>query len=112
MKKILITGNRDYGLCQAICNLFDNMDNISYSTVSRSNGWSLEKAEEQQRLAEYFVENKYDIFINNSALKSVIMIAEQVYNKCKDGHSAYLIHGSTAHKVLKEHGVIQQKRRH
>ena len=85
MKKILITGNRDYGLCQAICNLFDSMDNISYSTVSRSNGWALEKAGEQQRLAEYFVENKYDIFINNSALWKFhqVMIAEQVYNKCK-----------------------------
>tara|TARA_B100000035_G_scaffold187960_1_gene160453 strand:- start:645 stop:1241 length:597 start_codon:yes stop_codon:yes gene_type:complete len=105
MKKILITGNRDYGLCQAICNLFDNMDNISYSTVSRSNGWALEKAEEQQRLAEYFVENKYDIFINNSALWKFhqIMIAEQVYNKCKDaGHTAYLIHmGSTADTGVK-----------
>ena len=80
MKKILITGNRDYGLCQAICNLFDSMDNISYSTVSRSNGWALEKAEEQHRLAEYFVENKYDIFINNSALWKFhqIMIAEQI----------------------------------
>ena len=55
MKTVLITGNRDYGLCQAICNLFDSMDNISYTTVSRSNGWALEKAEEQQRLAEYFV---------------------------------------------------------
>ena len=105
MKKILITGNRDYGLCQAICNLFDSMDNISYSTVSRSNGWALEKAEEQQRLAEYFVENKYDIFINNSALWKFhqIMIAEQVYNKCKDAeHSAYLIHmGSTADTGVK-----------
>ena len=82
---------------------FDNMDNISYSTVSRSNGWALEKAEEQHRLAEYFVENKYDIFINNSALWKSSNDYEQVYNKCKDaGHSAYLIHmGSTVHTGVK-----------
>ena len=68
MKKILITGNKYYGLCKSICTLFDSVDDISYTTVSRSNGWNLDVGSEQRRLAEYFIDEDFDIFINNSAL--------------------------------------------
>jgi len=105
MKNVLITGNRDYGLCKSICNLFDTVDDINYTTVSRSNGWNLDVGPEQKRLADYFVDNKFDIFINNSAIWKFhqIMIAEQVYAKCvEEKHSAYFIHmGSTADTGVK-----------
>jgi|TARA_Y100000389_G_scaffold170369_1_gene177350 NAD(P)-dependent dehydrogenase (short-subunit alcohol dehydrogenase family) len=105
MKNVLITGNRDYGLCKSICNLFDTVDDINYTTVSRSNGWNLDVGPEQKRLADYFVDNKFDIFINNSAIWKFhqIMIAEQVYAKCvEEKHSAHFIHmGSTADTGVK-----------
>ena len=105
MKNVLITGNRDYGLCKSICNLFDTVDDINYTTVSRSNGWNLDVGPEQKRLADYFVDNKFDIFINNSAIWKFhqIMIAEQVYAKCvEEKHSSYLIHmGSNADTGVK-----------
>ncbi len=82
MKKVLITGNRNYGLCKSICNLFDTVDDINYTTVSRSNGWNLDVGPEQKRLADYFVDNKFDIFINNSAIWKFhqIMIADSQIN--------------------------------
>ena len=105
MKNVLITGNRDYGLCKSICNLFFTVDDINYTTVSRSNGWNLDVGPEQKRLADYFVDNKFDIFINNSAIWKFhqIMIAEQVYAKCvEEKHSAHFIHmGSTADTGVK-----------
>ena len=64
MKKdlyVLITGNKYYGLCKAVCNLFDSVDNISYRTASRSNEWNLDRNSEQERLAEYFVKEGFDI---------------------------------------------------
>ena len=27
-KRVLITGNKEYGLCKEICNIFDTVDNI------------------------------------------------------------------------------------
>ena len=62
-KKVLITGNRNYGLCKAICDLFDTVDNIDYSTASRSTGWDLDKQSEQDRLATHFVDDNFNIFI-------------------------------------------------
>ncbi len=103
--KVLITGNKYYGLCKAICNIFDSVDYISYHTASRSNNWSLDQASEQTRLADYFVDNDFDIFINNSALWKFhqVMIAEQVYTKCIDKQkSAHIINiGSTADTGVK-----------
>jgi hypothetical protein len=99
MKKILITGNRDYGLCQAICNMFDEQ-NYTYECASRDTGWSLDKNEEQLRLAKHFVMNDFNVFINNSALWKFhqIMIAEHVYNAANvAGIKSQFIHmGSTA----------------
>ena len=69
MKKVLITGNRNYGLCEAICNLFDTVDDISYRTISRGNGYNLDSDEDQKRLAELFVEEKKWEFKSGSSDK-------------------------------------------
>ena len=105
-KKILITGNRNYGLCEAICNLFDTVDDYSdYTCVSRSNGWNLDRNEEQIRLAKHFVEEGYNIFINNSAMWKFhqVMIAEHMYNHTKDAgvHAQFIHMGSTADTGVK-----------
>ena len=104
MKKILITGNRDYGLCQAICNMFDEQ-NYTYECASRDTGWSLDKNEEQLRLAKHFVMNGFNVFINNSALWKFhqIMIAEHMYNAVNvAGIKSQFIHmGSTADTGVK-----------
>lgn len=100
MKKILITGNRHYGLCKAICDIFDTMDGWDYSTASRSTNFHLDRHEEQVRLAQHFIDEDYDVFINCSAIWKFhqIMIAEEVYNKCNDNNKiAHIINvGSTA----------------
>ena len=104
MKKILITGNRNYGLCQAICNMFDEQG-YEYECASRATGWSLDKNEEQTRLAEYFVDNGFNVFINNSAMWKFhqIMIAEHMYTKAKDAgvHAQFIHMGSTADTGVK-----------
>lgn len=104
MKKILITGNRNYGLCQAICNMFD-AQGYEYECASRATGWSLDKNEEQIRLAEYFVDNGFNVFINNSAMWKFhqIMIAEHMYTKVKDAgvHAQFIHMGSTADTGVK-----------
>lgn len=100
MKKILITGNRNYGLCQAICDMFDTVDDIEYECASRETGWRLDRNEDQQRLAEYFVTGNFNVFINNSAMWKFhqIMIAEHMYTAAKlTGRKLQFIHmGSTA----------------
>lgn len=104
MKKILITGNRNYGLCQAICNMFD-VQGYEYECASRATGWSLDKNEEQSRLADYFVDNGFNVFINNSAMWKFhqIMIAEHMYTKAKDAgvHAQFIHMGSTADTGVK-----------
>ena len=104
MKKILITGNRNYGLCEAICNMFDN-NGYEYECASRETGWSLDRQEDQARLAHNFVLNGFNVFINNSAMWKFhqIMIAENMYNAAKlAGVNAQFIHmGSTADTGVK-----------
>jgi NADP-dependent 3-hydroxy acid dehydrogenase YdfG len=99
MKKILITGNRNYGLCQAICNMFDD-NSYEYECASRATGWSLDTNEEQLRLANHFVDNDFNVFINNSAMWKFhqVMIAENMYNRAKDAgvHAQFIHMGSTA----------------
>lgn len=99
MKKILITGNRNYGLCQAICNMFDD-NGYEYECASRATGWSLDTNEEQLRLANHFVDNDFNVFINNSAMWKFhqVMIAENMYNRANDAgvHAQFIHMGSTA----------------
>lgn len=99
MKKILITGNRNYGLCEAVCNIFDE-NGYEYECASRDTGWSLDMSQEQERLAEHYVTNGFNVFINNSAMWKFhqIMIAEKVYNAANIAQrkSQFIHMGSTA----------------
>ena len=105
MRKILITGSRKYGLCEAMCNLFDTMPDIEYETASRSNGYHLDTAEGQRKLAEYYIKGNFDIFINNSAIWKFqqVMIVECVFNAMEDAdRKGHIINiGSTADTGVK-----------
>ena len=105
MRKILITGSRKYGLCEAMCNLFDTMPDIEYETASRSNGYHLDTSEGQRKLAEYYIEGNFDIFINNSAIWKFqqVMIVECVFNAMEEAdRKGHIINiGSTADTGVK-----------
>ncbi len=105
MRKILITGSRKYGLCEAMCNLFDTMPDIEYETASRSNGIHLDTAEGQRQLAEYYIKGNFDIFINNSAIWNFkqVMIVECVFNAMEEAdRKGHIINiGSTADTGVK-----------
>jgi hypothetical protein len=105
MKKILITGSRNYGLCEAICNLFDTLPDIEYETASRSNDYQLDTSEGQKKLAEKYIEGDFDIFINNSAIWKFqqVMVVEAVYNAMEEaGRKGHIINlGSTADTGVK-----------
>jgi len=105
MRKILITGSRKYGLCEAMCNLFDTMPDIEYETASRSNGYQLDTNESQKKLAERYIEGEFDIFINNSAIWKFqqVMIVESVYNAMEEANrKGHIINiGSTADTGVK-----------
>lgn len=105
MKKILITGNRNYGLCQAICNLFDTVDSFDYTTVSRSNGFDITNDKDKNRLAEKFIDEDYNVFINNAASWKFqqTLLAETMFNKVHEAKKpAHFIHmGSTADTGVK-----------
>jgi len=105
MRKILITGSRKYGLCEAMCNLFDTMPDIEYETASRSNGYQLDTSESQKKLAERYIEGEFDIFINNSAIWKFqqVMIVESVYNAMEEANrKGHIINiGSTADTGVK-----------
>ena len=111
MKKILITGSRNYGLCEAICNLFDIINQgyvdteIEYETASRSNGYQLDTNEGQKKLAEHYINGNFDIFINNSAIWKFqqVMIVESVFNAMEEAdRKGHIINiGSTADTGVK-----------
>ena len=105
MKKILITGSRNYGLCEAICNLFDTLPNIEYETASRSNGYNLDNSDGYSKLANYYIDGDFDIFINNSAIWKFhqVMIAESVFNAIEEAdRKGQIINiGSTADTGVK-----------
>ena len=105
MKKILITGSRNYGLCEAICNLFDILPDIEYETASRSNGFNLDNGGGHSKLAKYYIDGDFDVFINNSAIWKFhqVMIAESVFNAMEEaGRKGQIINiGSTADTGVK-----------
>ena len=111
MKKILITGSRNYGLCEAICNLFDTINKgyidteIEYETASRSNGYQLDTNKGQKKLAEHYINENFDIFINNSAIWKFqqVMIVESVFNAMEEAdRKGHIINiGSTADTGVK-----------
>ena len=105
MKKILITGSRNYGLCEAICNLFDTLPDIEYETASRSNGFNLDNSDGYSKLANYYIDGDFDIFINNSAIWKFhqVMIVESVFNAIEEAdRKGQIINiGSTADTGVK-----------
>jgi len=105
MKRILITGSRNYGLCEAMCNLFDTIPDIEYETASRSNGYQLDTSEGQKKLAEHYINGNFDIFINNSAIWKFqqVMIVESVFNAMEEAdRKGHIINiGSTADTGVK-----------
>ena len=105
MKKILITGSRNYGLCEAICNLFDTLPNIEYETASRSNGYNLDNNDGYSKLANHYIDGDFDIFINNSAIWKFhqVMIVESVFNAIEEAdRKGQIINiGSTADTGVK-----------
>jgi len=105
MKRILITGSRNYGLCEAMCNLFDTIPDIEYETASRSNGYQLDTSEGQKKLAEHYINGNFDIFINNSAIWKFqqVMIVECVFNAMEEAdRKGHIINiGSTADTGVK-----------
>ena len=105
MKKILITGSRNYGLCEAICNLFDTLPNIEYETASRSNGFNLDNSDGYSKLAKYYIDGDFDVFINNSAIWKFhqVMIVESVFNAMEEAdRKGQIINiGSTADTGVK-----------
>ena len=105
MKKILITGSRNYGLCEAICNLFDTLPNIEYETASRSNGYNLDNSDGYSKLANYYIDGDFDVFINNSAIWKFhqVMIVESVFNAMEEAdRKGQIINiGSTADTGVK-----------
>ena len=84
-KKVLITGNKDYGLCKEICHIFDSVDNIDYTTASRSNGWELTNKSNQDNLADFFISEGFNVFINSSAMWKFnqTLLAETMYTSCE-----------------------------
>ena len=113
MKKILITGSRNYGLCEAICNLFDTINQgyvdteIEYETASRSNGYQLDTNEGQKKLAEHYIDGNFNIFINNSAIwkfqqvmivESVFTIATKLFVLISKSHLKMIHHYLVMHK--------------
>ena len=105
MKKILITGSRNYGVCKAMCDLFDTIPDIEYETASRSNGFNLDNTEGHSKLANHYVDGDFDIFINNSAIWKFhqVMIVESVFNAMEEAdRKGQIINiGSTADTGVK-----------
>jgi NADP-dependent 3-hydroxy acid dehydrogenase YdfG len=100
MKKVLVAGNSEYGLAQAIRQELGDHD-ITF--LSRKSGYDLTKAEQQTRFADVAVE--YDVIILCSALWKFnqTLLLEAVYKKTKASGKSPLIVcvGSTTDRVNK-----------
>jgi NADP-dependent 3-hydroxy acid dehydrogenase YdfG len=100
MKKILIAGNSNYGLAEG---LKESLAEHDVTFISRSCGYDLTKAEQQQRFAE--LAHEYDVVILCSALWKFnqTLLLEATYKKLKAlGKKTYIIAiGSTTDRVMK-----------
>ncbi len=98
MHKILIAGNKDFGLAKELYNLYPEAE-----FLSRSTGYDLTSSDGQRRCAERVLEA--DIFINCSALWKFnqTVLLDAVYKKCtENSHRPYIICiGSTTDRVKK-----------
>ena len=82
-----------------------SMDNIDYTNVSRSNGWELTNKSNQDNLADFFISEGFNVFINNSAMWKFqqTLLAETMYSRIVEADiAAHFIHiGSTADTGVK-----------
>lgn len=100
MKKILVAGNSNYGLAEG---LKLSLSEYEVTFISRSCGYDLTKAEQQQRFADLSLD--YDVIILCSALWKFnqTLLLEAVYKKLKAVNKKSLIIaiGSTTDRVMK-----------
>lgn len=101
MKKILITGNKEYGLAQALAEKFPHAD-----FYSRSNSdYDFNEFDKRNDFAKLSLD--YDIFINNSALSSFrqTLLLQKVYSTWVEHEKKGQIisFGSTADTPVKGH---------
>lgn len=96
--KILVAGNKNYGLAKSIYKLYPNA-----TFLSRSSGYNLYEKETRQKVAEMSLD--YDVFISVSCLGQYAqsILIETVMNSWwKENHSGYLIAlGSSADTPVK-----------
>ena len=96
--KILVAGNKEYGVAAELAKLYPNA-----FFASRSTGFDLTNSQGQNKLAEMIVD--YDVFINCSALFKFnqTVLLDVVYKKCieKNHHPYIICIGSTTDRVKK-----------
>lgn len=94
--KILITGNKNFGLASELYKIYPDA-----LFASRETGFDLTSQLGQNRLAELVLE--YDIFINSSALWKFnqTVLLESIYRTCTSAnHNIHIINiGSTTDRV-------------
>lgn len=96
--KILISGNKDFGLAKELHTLYPDA-----TFISRKTDVDLTSLDGHKKLAELVL--NHDVFINCSALWKFnqTVLLDTVYKKCIEaGHSPYIISiGSTTDRVKK-----------
>lgn len=96
--KILVAGNKKYGLAAELAKLYPNA-----TFASRSTGFDLTNSHGQNKLSEMIID--YDVFINCSALYKFnqTVLLDIIYKKCLEkNHYPYIICiGSTTDRVKK-----------
>jgi len=96
--KILVAGNKKYGLAAELAKLYTNA-----FFASRSTGFDLTNSNGQNKLSEMIID--YDFFINCSALYKFnqTVLLDIIYKKCiENNHYPYIICiGSTTDRVKK-----------
>lgn len=106
MKKILITGNPNFGLAKGLAGVFPKADFISKST-----GCDLEYKDNMQAVAKRAIE--YDVFVNNSALWNFkqTLLLELVWKEAEMAKKSLHIVciGSTTDRATKGSAWIYQQ---
>ena len=94
MPKILITGNKEFGLAKELYKLYPDA-----GFLSRSTGYDLTSSEGQRRCAEQVLET--DVFVNCAALWKFnqTVLLDTVYKKCVENkHNPYIGRSCPCHR--------------
>jgi hypothetical protein len=96
--KVLIAGNKDYGLAKSLYKLYPNA-----TFLSRSTGYNLGKHEVRNQIGAMSLE--YDVFLSVSALgefKQTLLVENIIKEWWNNNHNGYLISvGSSADTPVK-----------